>query len=70
MWHEMRNETPCVYLSYENKTCQSEPFMRVFNIDIDTWYNNNPISYLIEEYNSWNTSSWWTGVAGKDYRDR
>jgi len=44
--------------------------MRVFNIDIDTWYNNNPISYLIEEYNSWNTSSWWTGVAGKDYRDR
>ena len=69
-WHEMRNESRCVHLSHENKDCWKEPFLRVFNIDIDTWYSNNAIPYLIEEYSTWNTPTWWTGVGGKDYREK
>lgn len=45
-WHEMRNESRCVYLSHENEDCWKEPFLRVFNIDVDTWYSNNAIPYF------------------------
>ena len=68
-WHEMREESRCVVLSHEKKACWKEPFKRVFNIDVDTWYKNNAIPYLINEYDTWTPPSWWSGVSGKDYRE-
>jgi hypothetical protein len=68
-WHEMREESRCVLLSHEKKACWKEPFKRVFNIDVDTWYKNNAIPYLINEYDTWTPPSWWSGASGKDYRE-
>jgi len=69
-WHEMRTESRCVFLSHEKKACWKEPFKRIFKIDVDTWYKNNAIPYLIAEYSSWTAPEWWVEVGGVDFRDK
>lgn len=69
-WHEMREESRCVLLSHEKKSCWKEPFKRIFKIDVDTWYKNNAIPYLITEYTSWTAPKWWVEVGGVDFRDK
>jgi len=37
-------------------------FQQTFGVDVDSWYRNSAIPYLIGEYQSWIPPSWWRGV--------
>jgi hypothetical protein len=37
-------------------------FQAAFGVDVDTWYRNSAIPYLIGEYQAWVPPSWWRGV--------
>jgi hypothetical protein len=37
-------------------------FQATFGVDVDTWYRNSAIPYLIGEYQAWVPPSWWRGV--------
>ena len=69
-WFDLRNESRCVYLSHEQVPCWKAPFKRIFGLDVDSWYRNSAIPYLMGEYRDWVPPTWWTGVGGVDYRER
>ncbi len=61
-WYGLRNENECTSRPDLKGVCWRAPFQRTFGVDVDSWYRNSAIPYLIGEYKSWIPPSWWRGV--------
>ena len=61
-WYGLRNENECTSRPDLKGVCWKAPFQRTFGVDVDSWYRNSAIPYLIGEYKSWIPPSWWRGV--------
>ena len=61
-WYGLRNENECTSRPDLKGVCWKAPFQRTFGVDVDSWYRNSAIPYLIGEYQSWIPPSWWRGV--------
>jgi hypothetical protein len=61
-WYGLSNENQCTSRPDLKGVCWKAPFQRTFGVDVDSWYRNSAIPYLIGEYQSWIPPSWWRGV--------